>query len=164
MILGRWFGIALMTIFASFSTWKVDSWLYGKQVFELIALHQAELMAMTNAASAQVRQVLEKQQATQKMLIDLDARSTREKAHDLAENEKLRADVAAGDRRLRIIGRCSSGVSNLSDTTSAARLDDDGTVELTRAAGQIIFDLRARIIKDQSALKGLQQYIREVCQ
>ena len=162
MSLWRWIGLAVLVGCSVFSTWKVDAWRYGKQLAKLSASHQADLTAISNAAAAQVRQALERQQATQKAMAELDANATTEKAHALAENEKLRADVAAGDRRLRIAGRCSADSSNLSDTTSSARLDDGGTVELAGAAGGTVFDIRAGIIKDRAALKGLQEYVR-VC-
>ena len=159
----RWLGVVLLVAIACFSTWKVDAWRYGKQLADLSATHQDDLAAISNAAATQVRQALEKQQATQKALAELDAKSTKEKASDLAENERLRADVAAGDRRLRIAGRCSTGSSDLPDTTSTARLDDGATVELAGAAGRTVFDIRAGIIKDRAALKGLQEYVLEVC-
>ena len=159
-------GLALVVLLAiaSFATWKVDAWRYGKQLADLNASYQAGLIAISNAAATQARQALERQQATQKALAELDAKATTEKAHALAENEKLRADVAAGDRRLRIAGRCSAGSGNLSDTTSTARLDDAGTVELAGAAGRTIFDIRAGVIKDRAALKGLQEYVLGACQ
>ena len=163
MILWRWIGLAVLVGCSVFSTWKVDTWRYGKQLADLNMSYQADLTAISNVASAQARQALERQQTTQKALAELDAKATIEKAHALAENEKLRADVAAGDRRLRIAGRCSADSSNLSGTTSAARLDDGGTVELAGAAGGTVFDIRAGIIKDRAALKGLQRYVRELC-
>ena len=153
-----------MVAIACFSTWKVDAWRYGKQLADLNAAHQADLTTITTAANAQVRQALDKQQAAELARAELDAKSTKEKAHALAENERLRADVAAGDRRLRIAGRCSTSSSDLPDTTNTARLDDDGTVELARAAGRTVFDIRAGIIKDRAALKGLQEYVSRVCQ
>ena len=52
----------------------------------------------------------------------------------------------------------------VTDTTSSARLDDDSTIELTGATGRTVFDIRARIIKDRAALKGLQEYVLRVCQ
>ena len=164
MSLWRWLGLAALVGCSVFFTWKVGTWRYGKQLADLSASYQADLTTISNAAAAQARQALELQQATQKALAELDAKATTEKAHALAENEKLRADVAAGDRRLRIAGRCSADSSNLSGTTSAARLDDGGTVELAGAAGRTVFDIRAGIIKDRAALKGLQEYVREVCQ
>ena len=157
-------GIVLMSAIACFSTWKVDAWRYGKELASLNAAHQAELSAIANAASAQVRQALDKQQAAEQARTDLDTRATKEKAYVLAENEKLRADVAAGDRRLRIAGRCSADPGNLPDTSGATRMDDDGTVELAGAAGQAVFDIRAGIISDQGALRGLQEYVRAACQ
>ena len=160
---GRWPGLALLVAIACFATWKVDAWRYGKQLADLSAAHQADLTTISNAAAAQARQALERQQATQKALAELDANAITEKAHALAENEKLRADVAAGDRRLRIAGGCSADSSNLSYTTSTARLDDGGTVELAGAAGRTVFDIRAGIIKNRAALKGLQEYVLEVC-
>ena len=160
---GRWPGLALLVAIACFATWKVDAWRYGKQLSDLSAAHQADLTSIANAAAAQARQALEKQQAIQKALAELDAKATKEKMNDLAENEKLRADVAAGDRRLRIAGRCSASSSNLLDTSSTARMDDGGTVELAGAAGRTVFDIRAGIIKDRAALKGLQEHLQRVC-
>ena len=158
----RWLGLALLAI-ACFTTWKVDAWRYGKQVAELSATHHAALTAISNAAAAQARQALEKQQATQKALTELDGKATKEMTNVLAENERLHADVAAGDRRLRIAGRFSASSGNLSDATSTARLDDGGTVEVAGAAGRTVLDIRAGIIKDRAALKGLQEYVLRVC-
>ena len=81
----------------------------------------------------------------------------------LLEMKGLRAAVSAGDRRLRIAGRCSADSGNMSETSSGARLGDGGAVELTGTAGRTVFDIRAGVIKDRAALKGLQQYVREVC-
>lgn len=159
----RWLGLALLLAIACFATWKVDAWRYGKQLAEQSAAHQTELTAIARAAADQLRQALDKQQLAEKALAELDTKATKEKAHDLAENEKLRADVAAGDRRLRIAGRCSADSSNLPNATSTARLDDGETVELAGAAGRTVLDIRAGIIKDRAALKGLQEYVLRVC-
>ena len=164
MSLWHWLGLAVLLGCSVFATWKVDTWRYGKQLADLNVSYQADLTAFSNAAAAQARQALERQQSIQKALAELDAKFATEKARDIAENERLRADVAAGDRRLRIAGRCSSDSSNLPDTTSTTRLDDGGTVELAGTAGRTVFDIRAGIIKDRAALTGLQDYFREVCQ
>ena len=159
----RWVGTGVLVGCSVFSTWKVNAWWYEKQLADMSAAHQADLTAITTAANAQVRQALDKQQAAEQARAELDAKATKEKAHALAENERLRVDVAAGDRRLRIAGRCSADSGNLSETSSAARLDYDGAVELAGAAGRTVFDIRAGIIKDRAALTGLQEYVREVC-
>ena len=164
----KWGGVLLIILaLMAGSAWAAWTWqdnAYGKRLATLRATHNADLTAIADVASAQVRQALEKQQAAQKSLAELDVKTTKEKAHELAENEKLRADVAAGDRRLRIAGRCNASSSDLPDTTSPARVDDGGAVELTGAAGRAVFVTRAGIIKDRAALKGLQEYVRKVCQ
>lgn len=156
--------LVVLVAIACFSTWKVDAWRYGKELASLSAAHQSDLSAIANAASTQVRQALEKQRAAEKARADIDTKATKEKANALAENEKLRADIAAGDRRLRIAGRCSASSSDLPNTASGARVDDGETVELAGVAGRTIFDIRAGIIKDRAALKGLQEYVLRVCQ
>lgn len=60
-------------------------------------------------------------------------------------------------------GASSANSSNLPDTTSATRLDDGGTVDVAGIAGRAVFDIRAAVIKDRAALKGLQAYVQEVC-
>ena len=161
---GRLLALVVLVAIACFSTWKVDAWRYGKQLADLSTSFQTDLAAISNAAAAQARQALERQQATQKALAEIDAKATKEKTNALVENEKLRAAVVAGDRRLRIAGRCSAGSDNLPDTIAAALLDAGGPVELAGAVGRTVLDIRSGIIKDRTALKGLQEYVREVCQ
>ena len=163
MSLWRWIGLAVLVGCSVFSTWKVDAWRYGKQLADLSASYQVDLTAISNAAASKVRQALERQQAIQKALAELDAKATTEKAYAIAENEKLRADVIASDRRLRITGRCSADSSDLSNTTSTVRLDDGATIELAGAAGRAVFDIRAGMIEDRAALKALQEYVLRVC-
>ena len=155
--------ILLLVAIACFSTWKVDAWRYGKQLAEQSGLHQADLTAISNAAADQVRKALEKQQAAEKARDDLDAKATKEKTHDLAENETLRRAVADGARRLRIGGSCRASSGNVPGTARTTSLGDGGTFELAPTAGRTVFDIRAGIIADQAALKALQAYVMNVC-
>ncbi|WP_054060096.1 lysis system i-spanin subunit Rz [Pseudomonas asplenii] len=158
-------------------TWQDNA--YGKRLADQGSAYQADLSSIAAAGAAQARNAVEQQQAAQQALADLDAKSTQEKADALAQNEllrrlyggsqggneKLRADVAAGQRRLRIAGSCSdsAGGGIASQATSASGLGDAATVELTPTAGRTVFDIRAGIITDQAALRALQAYVREVC-
>jgi prophage endopeptidase len=69
-----------------------------------VRAYQADLTIISNAAATQARQALERQQAAEKALADLDQKAQEDKTHALAENDKLRADIASGARRLRITG------------------------------------------------------------
>ena len=123
-------GLVLLLLTAS-ATWKVQDWRYGKKLAGNALLHQADLTTISIEASIQVRQAMDKQQAAEKMVADIDAKTTKEKTNDLAENERLRSVVAAGERRLRIAGSCSAGGSSMPGTAVGASMGNAGTVELT---------------------------------
>ncbi|WP_204957098.1 lysis system i-spanin subunit Rz [Pseudomonas rhizoryzae] len=94
---------------------------------------------------------LTQQQAAQQALVALDKKSTEELKNANAENERLRARLAAGGR------------VRVTDSCPAASVGDAGAVELSAEAGRNVLDIRAGIIADQAALRALQQYVREVC-
>ncbi|WP_052193499.1 lysis system i-spanin subunit Rz [Pseudomonas sp. 11/12A] len=156
-------GVLALLLLTAGATWKVQEWRYGKQLAEQSGAYQSDLTAISNAASDQVRTALEKQQVAEKIRDDIDAKATKEKTHDLAENETLRRAVADGARRLRIAGSCSANSGNVPGTASTTSLGNGGTVELAPAAGRAVFDIRAGIIADQVALKAAQAYIKDVC-
>lgn len=141
--------------------WQANS--YGKIIADSNASHQTDLTNIANAGAAQARQALEKQQHAEQALADLDQKAQKDKTDAIAENEKLRADVAAGTRRLRIAGSCRSSSGDVPSASIASSLGDAGSVELSSASGRTVLDIRAGIIADQAALKALQSYVMNVC-
>ncbi|AMW64554.1 Rz lysis protein (endogenous virus) [Pseudomonas phage phiAH14a] len=156
--------VLLAMAIACFSTWRVDAWRYGKQLSDQALAHQSDMTTISNAANAQTTQALEKQKAAEQARADLDARATKEKTNDLAENERLRRAADDSARRLRIAGSCRADSGDVPSSTSTASLGNAGTVELTSIAGRTVFDIRAGIIADQAALRVLQKHVREACQ
>lgn len=160
--------LALALAGAGFLTaWKWQDNRFTAQLATQASNHQADLTAIANAGAAQARQAIELQQQAQAALAALDAQATKEKTNALAENEKLRAAVTAGYRRLRIAGTCPAAPSSTGGVPQAsggAGLGDAATVELSAAAGSTVFDIRAGAIADQAALKALQTYVANVCQ
>lgn len=154
-------------------TWQANK--YTSQLATQASTFKGDLLAISNAAEEQTRKAVVSQQRAEQAVADLDTKHTQEKTDALAENEmlrtqltgaqddnkQLRSDVAAGDRRLRIAGRCPAGNpgnGNVSAPASTTGLGDAATVELSEASGQSVFDIRAGIIADQAALKALQDY------
>ncbi|EKH3670456.1 lysis protein, partial [Escherichia coli] len=90
----------------------------------------------------------------------LDARYSRELADARAENETLRADVAAGRKRLRINATCSGTVRE-APTTSG--VDNATGPRLADTAEWDYFILRERLMTMQKQLEGAQEYIRTQC-
>ncbi|EEV6495552.1 lysis protein [Escherichia coli] len=99
-------------------------------------------------------------QVRQRDVAALDARYSRELADARAENETLRADVAAGRKRLRVNATCP-GAAREAPTTSGV-----GNATGPRLADTVTrdyFTLRERLMMMQKQLEGAQDYIRTQC-
>ncbi|EFN5749742.1 lysis protein [Escherichia coli] len=90
----------------------------------------------------------------------LDAKYTKELADAKAENDALRRKLDNGGRVL-VKGKCP--VPSSAKTSSASGMGNDATVELSPVAGRNVLDIRDGIIRDQTALRTLQEYIRTQC-
>ena len=90
----------------------------------------------------------------------LDAKYTKELADAKAENDALRRKLDNGGRVL-VKGKCP--VPSSAETSSASGMGNDATVELSPVAGRNVLDIRDGIIRDQTALRTLQEYIRTQC-
>ena len=97
-------------------------------------------------------------QTRQRDVAALDAKYTKELADANAENNRLRADVVAGKRRLQIAATCSKD-----ETTGASGLADGSSPRLTADAELNYWRLRDGIATVTKQLTGLQAYVREQC-
>ena len=99
-------------------------------------------------------------QQRQRDVAALDARYTKELADARAENETLRADVAAGRKRLRINATCPGSVRE-APTTSG--VDNATGPQLADTVTRDYFTLRERLMTMHKQLEGAQDYIRTQC-
>jgi len=97
-------------------------------------------------------------QTRQRYVAALDAKYTKELADAQAENDRLRADVVAGKRRLQIAATCSRD-----ETTGASGLADGSSPRLTADAELNYWRLRDGIATVTKQLNGLQEYVRTQC-
>ncbi|MDF3971126.1 lysis protein [Escherichia coli] len=99
-------------------------------------------------------------QMRQRDVAALDAKYTKELADAKAENDALRRKLDNGGRVL-VKGKCP--VPSSAETSSASGMGNDATVELSPVAGRNVLDIRDGIIRDQTALRTLQEYISTQC-
>lgn len=90
----------------------------------------------------------------------LDAKYTKELADAKAENDALRRKLDNGGRVL-VKGKCP--VPSSAETSSSSGMGNDATVELSPVAGRNVLGIRDGIIRDQTALRTLQEYIVTQC-
>ena len=96
-------------------------------------------------------------QMRQRDVAALDAKYTKELADAKAENETLRADVAAGRKRLQVAATCAKS------TTGASSMGDGESPRLTADAELNYYRLRSGIDRITAQVNYLQEYIRTQC-
>ncbi|HHH0018943.1 TPA: lysis protein [Yersinia enterocolitica] len=142
----------------------------------LIAVLIASLFGLTyyhyrvqslNRDVAELSNVAKQQQATldqietqRQAVAAIDIKHTKELADAKSENERLRADIANGTKRLQLNATCTKSVSK---TTGPASVTDDASARLTDSAQRDYLSLRERIGIATSQINGLQDYITNVC-
>ncbi|HGV0902955.1 TPA: lysis protein [Escherichia coli] len=99
-------------------------------------------------------------QMRQRDVAALDAKYTKELADAKAENDALRRKLDNGGR-VFVKGKCP--VPTSAEASRASGMGNDATVELSPIAGRNVLDIRDGIIRDQTALRTLQEYIRTQC-
>ncbi|MDE9553544.1 lysis protein [Xenorhabdus bovienii] len=113
---------------------------------ELDEKHQIQLIAINE------------QQKRIQHLAELDTKHTQELDNAKSEIDILRADIAAGRRKLRVQAICP-----VSETTSSRSMGDAGTPQLTEAARQDYYDLLRMMAENERQTKYLQDYIKTQC-
>ncbi|EPU0352035.1 lysis protein [Yersinia enterocolitica] len=115
----------------------------------------AELATVAKQQQATLDQIETQRQA----VAAIDIKYTKELADAKSENERLRADIANGTKRLQLNATCTKPVSK---TTGPASVDDVTGPELTPDARQNYFHLREQLVTAEKQILGLQEYIRTV--
>ena len=141
-------------------TWWVEGLRWEADVSKLNESHTAELKKFSDQAVVDLTNQKKRTEAAQTALAALDAKHTKELADEQAKNDRLRADVAAGTRRVRIAAANLATCELVGSSTSgASSLGDAAQVELSDAGGRAVLDLRESAIKDNEVIKYLQGYI-----
>ena len=155
--------IVLAFVAGAALAWWVEGLRWDADVSKLKATHTAELKKISEQAVIDLTNQKKRAEVAQTALAALDAKHTKELADEQAKNDRLRADVAAGTRRVRIaaanLATCEL-VGN--STTGTGGLGDAAQVELSGAGGRVVLDLRASIIKDNEVIEYLKSYTTEM--
>ena len=144
---------ALVICIIVYLSWAVNHYRDNAITYKAQRDKNARELKLANAAITDM-------QMRQRDVAALDAKYSRELADARAENETLRADVAAGRKRLRINATCPGTVR---EATGTSGVGNDAAVELSPVAGRNVLGIRDGIISDQAALRMLQEYIRTQC-
>ncbi|CNL53805.1 putative prophage endopeptidase [Yersinia intermedia] len=142
----------------------------------LIAVLVASLFGLTyyhyrvqslNRDVAELATVAKQQQATldqietqRQAVAAIDIKYTKELADAKSENERFRADIANGTKRLQLNATCPKPVSK---TTGPSSIHDDASTRYDAEFERNYLSLRERIGIATTQINGLQDYITNVC-
>lgn len=142
--------IAVLTIFLLFGV------TYYQGRVTTLKRDVAEITAVANQQKKDLQLIETQRQA----VAAIDIKYTKELADAKSENERMRADIANGTKRLQLNATCPKPVSK---TSGPASVTDDASARLTNAAERDYLNLRERIGIATSQISGLQAYINNVC-
>ncbi|WP_264192782.1 lysis protein [Yersinia intermedia] len=150
--------------------------MFSRLTAALIAVLVASLFGLTyyhyrvqslNRDVAELSKVAKQQQATldqietqRQAVAAIDIKYTKELADAKSENERLRADIANGTKRLQLNATCPKPVPK---TTGPASVTDDASPRYDAEFERNYLSLRERIGIATTQIAGLQSYIRTQC-
>lgn len=143
-------------------SWWIEGLRWDADVSRLNVAHTAELKKQSDQAVIDLTNQKKRTEAALIAFQELDAKHTKEMADELAKNEKLRADIAAGTRRVRIAA-ANLATSQLirNSTSGSGRLGDAVQIDLTPAGGSAVLSLRESTSRDAEVIQYLQGYAAE---
>lgn len=156
-------GAFLIFIAGSVSTYLVMNNSFTREISQLKARHAGDLKAMSDKAQEDTQKALNRLSESQRQVQALDKTYTEKLRNEAIINQRLRADLTSGNRRLQF-ARADLATCQLTagDHRTTAGVDDGATVRLSGEAGLIIHDIRTGILSDRTKLSGLQDYVRDV--
>lgn len=109
---------------------------------------------------------LEERDATEKLLRNritlLDWEHAVSLDEQLSENQRLRSDLGVAKRMSVKGAHCTSTPTPVSQSSSSSSLGNASTCELSPATRQLVYDLRAGVIKQYHTIQYLHGYIRSL--
>lgn len=161
-VLKAYWKSAVAILLTAALVWWIVGLRWDADVSKLKATHTAELKKISDQAVIDLTNQKKRTEAAQTALAALDAKHTKELVDEQAKNDRLRADVAAGTRRVRIAAANLATSQLIRDTASGTgSLGDAVQIELSGAGGRAVLDLRASVIKDDKVIQYLQGYVAE---
>ncbi|WP_433770926.1 lysis protein [Pseudomonas putida] len=154
----------MLVLVSAAGAWQVQDWRYGQQLAELVRLHQADLNAISNAASTQARADQEKRLALEQRLSVSDQNHYKELSDVQTNQARLRDRLATVDLRLSVLlAEDSTAGCSVPAGTGAGGVVHGGTrAQLDSAHAQRIIGITDAGDQGLIALAACQAYAKAV--
>ncbi|WP_071601361.1 lysis system i-spanin subunit Rz [Dickeya chrysanthemi] len=140
---------------AAFCWWIVSTG-YDADIARLNAQHAETLKAISDRATADSEAARLRERSFSSQIAELDRKSQERFSNAQRENDRLRDDVSAGKRRVRIataaLSTCQQSAGGI---PGAGCVGDGAGAELTAEAGRIVLDIRAGVVRREEKIEYL---------
>ena len=158
-------GVLALLFLTAGGVWKVQDWRYGKQLAEQTDLHKDDLIAISNAAAAQVRTDQDKRLALEQRLSVSEQTHYKELSDAQTNQARLRDRLATSDLRLSVLLDSTdptSGCSVPASTETGGVVHGGARARLDPAHAQRIIGITDGGDEGLIALAACQDYAKEV--
>lgn len=160
-LLAKWLGVLLFLVAVFFSGFGVRSYMANAEA-TATALEHAQAMNDALADHAeQLKAVTDRNLELQGEINTLNATHTKVLNENLAENARLRTDLAVA-KRMRLQGTSCPRPAAGADDPGTGSVGDGAGVELSEETRLLVWDLREDLIRDRGKLDYLQAWARRV--
>lgn len=153
----------ICALLSGFIVYQAQNMRFERKISDNQAEFDRKLNAITTAAQQATADAMQRMKDAQTAAAELDKKTTQDIANVKAENDRLRADVAAGTRRVRIaassLAACEHAASR---DTGTSGMGDAVQIDLSAEGGRAVLDLRESAETDGKVIAYLQGYIRDV--
>jgi len=158
-------GVLALLLVTAGGVWQVQDRRYGKQLAEQAGLHQDDLIAISNAAAAQVRADQDKRLALEQRLSASEQTHYKELSDAQTNQARLRDRLATSDLRLSVLldaKDSAGGCSVPAGTAAGGVVHGAARARLDPAHAQRIIGITDAGDRGLIALAACQAYAKEV--
>ncbi|MFJ5317189.1 lysis system i-spanin subunit Rz [Pectobacterium versatile] len=149
------------TIVGGAFCWWITSTSYDADIATLKSEHALVLKSVSDKAAADSEAARGREHGFQQQIAALDSEHAKERENAKRENERLRADIVSGKRRVQFASAALATCEQSAGAVrSASSMGNATGVQLSPTAGRNILDIRTGINDDQAKLVYLHEYIR----
>jgi len=122
--------------------WQIQDWRYGERIAKINLATAETLKSIAVTAANKQRELQDELDTEQAKWAAVEAEQYALLRDAEKQNSQLRADIAAGRKRLLVNASCPASSDRLPETSSSPRVDNGATPELNADARQYYYSLR----------------------
>ena len=155
-----WAGLAAIALLF-LAGFGVRDYMASKQLLAIkLAASQQQNQELANYAAG-LKELADRNQKLQATIDTLGIKHTDALNEKLAENDRLRTDLAVA-RRMRLQGTSCPKADSEMHNPGTGGVGDGTGVELSLETRLLVWDLRAAMLRDQAKVTYLQDYVRSI--